>query len=137
MKKLFTLLLSFGAFTAVFAQGGHNNDRGNIYTQHGNDVVMNNDHGRDYGNANVYNYPQPAGRGMDERGRQQDMDRRDNDYGRRGNDYGYGQPAQPYGRDRRINDMQRERRGDNGSFAKGAVIGGVAGVLLGVLIAHH
>jgi len=136
MKKLFTLLLTIGSFTAVFAQGGHNNDReNNGYGQRNNDVVMNNDHGRNYGSAPVYNYP--SDRGTENRGRHQDMDRRNKDYDQRGNDYGYGRPAPVYDRDRRVNEVQRDRRDNNGSFATGAVVGGIAGVLLGVLISHR
>ena len=137
MKKLFTLLLTVGSFTAVFAQGSRNNDRNNNgYGQHNNDVVMNNDHGRNYGNAPVYNYPSPSSRGTNDRDRQQDWDHKNNDYDRRGNDYGYGSPAPVYDRDRRVYE-QRDRKDNNGSFATGAVVGGIAGVLLGVLISHH
>lgn len=124
MKTLFTLLLSMGSFTALFAQGGHDN-RDNSYAQRGHEVVMNNDRGRDYQRDNVSNYPYSNSNSRD-------WDRRNGDYGRRDNNHGYNQPV--YDRDRRGVEMQRNRKSNNGSFVKGAVVGGVAGVLLGVLL---
>lgn len=124
MKTLFTLLLSMGSFTAVFAQGGHDN-RDNSYAQRGHEVVMNNNHGRDYQGENVSNYPYGNSSNRD-------RDRRDEEYGRRDNNRGYSQPV--YDRDRRSVEAQRDRKSNNGSFAKGAVVGGIAGVLLGVLL---
>jgi len=64
------------------------------------------------------------------------MDRVNRDYDRRINDYRNDCSLSSYDRDRRINETERERKEKTASFAKGAVIGGVAGVLLGVLIAH-
>ena len=100
MKTLFTLLLSIGSITALFAEAGHDN-RNNSYAQRGNEVVMNNNHGWNQQNANVSNYP--YGNSGNREG-----DRRDEDYGRRDNNHGYGQPV--YDRNRRGIEMQRDRK---------------------------
>jgi Ni/Co efflux regulator RcnB len=140
MKKLFTFLLTVGSFTAVFAQDHRGNDRDNNrnssrYEQpRNNDVAYNNPQSRGYGNNTVYSNHAPASRPGNDWERQQELDRMNRDYDRRITDYRNDRSLSSYERNRRINDVERERKEKSGSFAKGAVVGGIAGVLLGVLL---
>jgi hypothetical protein len=53
MKKVFTLLLSLGAMTAVFAQRGHDRDQSrDVILGQQNRTIYDNDRRGDYGNYN-------------------------------------------------------------------------------------
>lgn len=133
MKPIFTLLLTAGSFTAVFAQGSRDND--NRYDEHFRNVAANN-RSKEYAKSTVYNPPSPLDRGTDDRLRRQELDRINRDYDRRIDAYRNNRSLPSFERDRRIAQAEQERKEKTASFTKGAVVGAVAGVLLGVLISR-
>jgi hypothetical protein len=135
MKKIITLVIAFFSATALFAQwndGGHNDHFGN-YNNSGNSVSS-----RDgYSNNNVYNYPvQSYDHRYDDQRRKEDMDRMNGNYDRRINDYRNDRSIGVYERNRGYERGRYERNSNLKSFAGGAVVGAVAGVLLGAVLSH-
>jgi hypothetical protein len=132
MKKLMIILIAALSFNAASAQNRDNsynsqdryqvnqtNDRGYNNNQHqSTDYAYNNNRGRD-----------------DDRNRQGAYDR-NQQYDQRINGYRNDRSLSRYERARRTNEVEHERQQKSGAFGKGLVVGGIAGVLLGVLIGH-
>ena len=84
MKKLFTLILSLGLFTALFAQDGRHSDRNSSYgyqQQPVNPYQNNYGHPNDFrgqGNDRQWN---DRNQGYDQHGRNQEFDQRDRNRG--------------------------------------------------------
>lgn len=133
MKKIFALLITMGSLTTVFAQDrDHDRDKDRSFGR--TETVRYDNRQPGYGqDRNSYGYPSND---RNDRARQEELDRLNRDYDRRINDYRNDRNLSAYERDRRIQEAERERKEKAGSFAKGAIVGGVAGVLLGVLLGH-
>lgn len=133
MKKFYILLVMLASITSVSAQHGRNNDyRNNDNRGNKKAVVMN--HGRNHQSGDWDNRYDNKDRRRDIE-RQREMERINRDYDRRVYDYRHNRSMSCYERDRRIAQMERERQARLKSFTGVAVVGAVAGVILGVLIA--
>jgi hypothetical protein len=148
MKKIFTLILvAAGLSFAASAQnrdvryndddryqGQQQNDNWNRNDRNqSNDNWDRNDRNqsRDYGNNNR------RGRNNNdyERQRQAEYDRMNRDYDRRIDGYRKDRRMDRYERERQIQQAEYERQERRRSFGKGMVVGGIAAIVLGVLIA--
>jgi hypothetical protein len=144
MKKIFTMILvAAGLLSVNAASAQYRNDRNNnqgsypVYQQNDN---WNNNQGqqsRDYGSNNR------RGRNNDyerqrqyeyERQRQAELDRMNRDYDRRIEGYRNDRRMSRYERERQIQQAEYERQQKAKSFGKGMVVGGIAAIVLGVLI---
>lgn len=125
MKKLILLFISvFTLGAATFAQRG--------YDQRSyNDRYETNSY-KDGRNSSRDSYGDQRN-GMYDQGRQGDWDRINRDYDTRINQYRYDRRMNNYERDRRIQELEMERQQKARAFGKGAIIGGIAGLVLGVL----
>jgi hypothetical protein len=136
MKKIITLAITLFSFTVMFAQS--RNDRNDRNDRYGNYSQSNDVWQRKDNNAyNAYNYQtQRSNDRYGEQRRREEMDRINRDYDRRINDYRNDRSVNVYERDRRIQQAENERRGKLKSFTGGAVVGVIAGVLLGTVLSH-
>ena len=150
MKKIIAFAIGLFSVTAIFAQsrndrfGNYNDSRnvvvGRSYDSH-NGGYNSNDYGynsNSYGyNSNIYNYPsQRNDNRYDDQRRREQMDRINRDYDNRINDYRRDRSINAYERDRRIQQADYERNQKLKSFAGGAVVGAIAGVILGSVLSH-
>ena len=133
MKKLIFIFIAFISFNGLYAQQGDNRGRMNDRYE-SNNTKYSNDR-RDNGYSNDQAYGRRDNR-FDDRRRQADMQRMNREYDQRINGYRNNRSMNAYERERRIRDAERERQQKAKSFGTGLVVGGIAGVLLGVLIAH-
>lgn len=125
MKKLLIMLISvFALGAATFAQNGHGKRGQNDRYESPSYKDGHNKSKDSYGDHKNARYDQ---------GRQAEWDRINRDYDRRIDEYRNDRRMSKYDRDRRIHELERERQQKANSFGKGLVIGGVAGVLIGVL----
>jgi hypothetical protein len=149
MKKIIAFAVSFLSVTAIFAQS--RNDHNNRAYNESRQVILGSGHGSA---NNGYGYPRSNdrndvyayGHGNDrynqqrdryeEQRRREEMDRVNSEYDRRVIDYRNDRSINNYERQRRIDQAERERKEKLKSFAGGAVVGAVAGVLLGVVLSH-
>lgn len=132
MKKIIAFAISFLSVAAIFAQS--RNDRHDRNYNESRDVVLGRDHNSRH---DVYNYPSQRNNDRyDEQRRREEMDRINHDYDRRINDYRNDRSLNVYERNRRIQQAENERNQKLKSFAGGAVVGAVAGVLLGMVLSH-
>jgi hypothetical protein len=136
MKKFITLIL-FAAATISQASAQSKNYKGFDYNNQDryqvnqqNDNWKNNDHhqSKDYG------YNNHKGRNDDYK-RQADYDRMNREYDSRIDGYRNDRRLNKYERDRRIQQAEQERQQKAKAFGTGMVAGGIAAILLGVLIA--
>jgi len=141
MKKIIAFTIGLFSVTVIFAQSHDRNDRFRNYNESGGIVLgrgydsPNDRYG--YNSPNVYNYPsQGNDNRYDEQRRREEMDRINSDYDRRVDEYRRDRSIDAYERDRRIQQTEYERREKLKSFAGGAVVGAVAGVLLGAVLNH-
>jgi hypothetical protein len=148
MKKIIAFAITFLSVTAIFAQS-RKDDRS--YNQ-SRQVILGNDHnsrndsyasGRNNDRNVGYNQRNDRNDGYAQRNdryseqqRREEMDRVNSDYDRRINDYRNDRSINTYERDRRIYQAENERKEKLKSFAGGAVVGAIAGVLLGVVLSH-
>lgn len=135
MKKIFTLVL-VATGLALTASAQNRNDRDNrqaypVYQQHDNRNRNDQYPSRDYG----YNDRDNRGRRNDEYNRQAEYDRMNQQCDQRIAGYRNDRSLNRYERDRRIQEVEYERQQKAKAFGKGVVVGGIAAVLLGVLIA--
>ena len=150
MKKIIAFAIGLFSVTAIFAQNRDHNNRGGNYNN-SRDVVMGREYGshnNGYNSNNVYNYHSqrdnngynhPSQRNdnrYDEQRRREERDRINHDYDRRIDEYRHDRSINSYERDRRINQAERERSEKLKSFAGGAVVGAIAGVILGTVLSH-
>jgi|SRR6185437_356729 len=132
MKKLIIVLIAAVSFNVASAQSRNDHyqqqDRKQItqsrdnqkYAQsHSNDYAYNNNHGQTI-----------------DRNRQATYDRINRQYDQRIILYRNDRSLSAHDRDRRIHDAEMERQQSLRSFGGGAIVGGVAGFLLGVLVTH-
>lgn len=150
MKKIIAFAIGLFSVTAIFAQS--HNDRFGNYNDSRNAVL-----GRDYDshkdgynangygynsndqgyNSNVHNYPsQRSDSRYDDQRRREEMDRINRDYDSRIDGYRRDRSINTYERDRRIQQAEYDRNQKLRSFAGGAVVGAIAGVILGSVLSH-
>jgi len=133
MKKIFTLILvaaglSFNAASAQNRNDRYNNDDRYQVNQPNDNRNYNERHqSKDYG------YNNQKGRNNDYK-RQAEFDRMNRDYDKRIDGYRNDRRLNKYERDRRIQEAELERQQKAKSFGTGMVVGGIAAILLGVLI---
>ncbi|MES1225200.1 MAG: hypothetical protein ABUT20_57485 [Bacteroidota bacterium] len=152
MKKIFTLflvaagLLSFNAASAqnrndrygnqagypVYQQGGQWNQHGGQQSNGQWDQSGRNQ-SRDYGYDNRRRRNNDYNRQEDYR-RQQEYDRMNQQCDERIEGYRNDRRMDNYERNRRIQEVEYERQQKAKAFGKGVVVGGIAAILIGVLI---
>ncbi len=135
MKKIFTLIILATAL-AFTASAQNRNDRYNqqpypVYQQN-NNWNRNDQYDR---RDNGYNNRDNRGRRNDDYNRQAEYDRMNQQCDQRIEGYRNDRSLSRYERDRRIQEVEYERQQKARSFGKGVVVGGIAAILLGVLIA--
>ena len=133
MKKLIIILVAAVSFNAASAQNMnasyHQQDRRQEIQTRDDHIYNNQYHSNDYGFNNN------RGQKID-RSRQGEYDRINQQYDQRINGYRNDRSINGYERDRRIHGAEMERQESLRSFGGGAVVGGIAGFLMGVLVSH-
>jgi DUF4097 and DUF4098 domain-containing protein YvlB len=132
MKKLIIILIAAISFSAASAQSRNNSH----YTQDRRQVTQKDS--RNYNNANrsndhAYNN---NNQWKNDRDRRNAYDGMNKQYDQKINGYRNDRSLSANERDRRIREAEQERQQQSKSFGTGAIIGGVAGFLLGVLVSH-
>ena len=133
MKKLIIILIAAVSFNAASAQGWNDSHR----KQNRNQVTQTRDT-RNYNEQSYskdYAYNNNNGQKYD-RNRQADYDRVNQQYDQRINGYRNDRSLSGYDRDRRIHGAEMERQQSLRPFGGGAIVGGIAGFILGVLVSH-
>ena len=133
MKKLIIILIAAVSFNAASAQGWNNNyrkqDRNQVTqtrdTRNYNEQSYSKDYA--YNNNNDQRY---------DRNHQADYDRINQQYDQRINGYRNDRSLNGYDRERRIRGAEMERQQSLRPFGGGAIVGGIAGFILGVLVSH-
>ena len=133
MKKLIIILVAAVSFNAASAQNMnaayHQQDRRQVLQ------TRDNHNYNDQYHSNDYAYNNNRGQNMD-RDRQADYNRINQQYDQRMNGYRNDRSINAFERDRRIHAAEMERQQSLRPFGGGAIVGGVAGFLLGVLVSH-
>ncbi|HUZ61676.1 MAG TPA: hypothetical protein VMU83_23060 [Hanamia sp.] len=131
MKKLIIILIAAISFNAASAQSRNasyrQQDRKQVTQTRDNHNYNNQSHSKDYAYNNGQKY---------DRNRQVEYDRINQQYDQRINGYRNDRSINTYQRDRRIRAAEIERQQSLRSFGGGAIVGGIAGFLLGVLVSH-
>ncbi len=139
MKKLMIILIAALSFNASSAQSRNDSHKGQDRYQvnQTKDNRYNNDqgHSNDYAYNKSNNYNNSKSRN-DDHNRQAEYDRMNQQYDQRVNGYRNDRSLNTYERDRRINEAEQERQQKSKGFGGGLIVGGIAGVLLGLLIGH-
>lgn len=133
MKKLIIMLITAISFNAASAQS-----RSNRYQQQDRKQVTQVKDNRNYNDqsrSNDYAYNNNNGQKND-RNHQADYDRINRQYDQKINGYRNDRSLSRNDRDRRIHEAEMERQQSLKSFGGGAIVGGIAGFLLGVLVSH-
>lgn len=150
MKRIFTLILFAAVLSANAATAQNRNDRNNDqdryqvnqrydnWDQNSNDryaFEQRKDNGKHKGwnKSKGHGYHKDKGRDDDYR-RQQEYDRMNQDCDSRVEVYRNDRSINPYERDRRIQQVEYERQQKAKAFGTGVVVGGIAAILIGVLI---
>ena len=136
MKKFITLIL-FAAATISQASAQSKNHKDNGYNnQDRYQVNQHNDNWRnnDRKQSKDYGYNGNKGRNDDYK-RQAEYDRMNREYDSRIDGFRNDRRLNRYERDRRIQQAEQERQQKVKAFGTGVVVGGLAAILLGVLIA--
>jgi hypothetical protein len=134
MKKLIIILIAAISFSAASAQSW-NSSR---YTKDRRQVTQNDS--RNYNNANrsndyAYN-DNNNNQWKNDRDREGAYNRMNRQYDQKIDGYRNNRSLSSNERNRRIREAEQERQQQSRSFGTGAIIGGVAGFLLGVLASH-
>lgn len=133
MKKLIIILIAAVSFNAASAQSWNDSyrkqDRKQV-TQ-----ARDNHNYNDQSHSNVYAYNNNNSQNYD-RNRQAEYDRVNRQYDQRIVSYRNDRSLSAHDRDRRIHDAELERQQSLRPFGGGAIVGGIAGFLLGVLVSH-
>ena len=126
------ILIAAVSFNAASAQS--RNDR---YQQQDRKQVTQSRDNQNYAqnHSNGYAYNNNHGQKND-RNRQVEYDRINRQYDQRINGYRNDRSLSAHDRDRRIRGAEMERQQSLKSFGGGAIVGGIAGFLLGVLVTH-
>lgn len=130
MKKLIIILVAAISFNAASAQS--RNDR---YQQQDHRRVTQARDNQNYAQYHPNNYSYNNGQKYD-RKHQAEYDRINRQYDQRINKYRNDRSLSAYDRDRRIHEAELERQQSLKSFGGGAIVGGIAGFLLGALVTH-
>jgi len=146
MKKIFTLMLVAAGlltFNAASAQNRNNRNGNQDVYQVNQPNGQWNQGGRNQSNgqwdqngrnrSKDYGYDNQRGRNNDYQ-RQAEYDRMNQDYDRRIDGYRNDRRLNNYERNRRIQEAEYERQQKAKAFGKGVVVGGIAAILIGVLI---
>lgn len=131
MKKLIVMFISIISFSAVFAQQDNNRDRIKDRYESGNINGIYNRNSRDYSKDRNFN---GNDRDWNDRDRREEIERMNRDYDQRIKGYRNNRSMNSYERNQRIQQAERERQQKANSFGKGLALGGIAGVIIGVLI---
>ncbi len=132
MKKLIIILIAAFSLSAASAQSM--NDNYNKQDRYQVNQTRDNRYNSQQNRSNDYSYSNQSRN--DDRRRQVDYDRMNQQYDQKINGYRSERSMSNFVRDRRINQVEQERQQRSGSFGSGVAIGGIAGLLLGVLIGH-
>lgn len=132
MKKLIIILIAAVSFNAASAQS--RNDR--YQQQDRKQVTQTRDNQNYHDQYHSNDYAYNNNRQKDDRNRQAEYDRINRQYDQRINGYRNDRSINVYERDRRIHEAEQQRQQSLKSFGGGAIIGGIAGFLLGVLVTH-
>lgn len=132
MKKLIIILIAAVSFNAASAQSMnasyHKQDRKQVIQTRDPRNYNNQSYSKDYAyNNNEQKF---------DRNRQADYDRINQQYDQRINGYRNDRSLSAYDRDKRIHAAEMERQQSLRSFGGVAIVGGIAGFLLGVLVSH-
>lgn len=130
MKKLIIILIAAVSFNVASAQS--RNDR---YQQQDRKQVTQTRDNQNYAHSNDYAYNNNHGQTID-RNRQVEYDHMNRQYNQRIQLYRNDRSLSAFDRDRRIHEAEQERQQSLKSFGGGAIVGGVAGFLMGVLVTH-
>ena len=130
MKKLIIILIAAVSFNVASAQS--RNDR---HQQQDRKQVTPTRDNQNYAHSNDYAYNNNHGQTID-RNRQVEYDHINQQYDQRINGYRNDRSLSAFDRDRRIHEAEQERQQSLKSFGGGAIVGGVAGFLMGVLVTH-
>ncbi|MEO6837474.1 MAG: hypothetical protein ABI261_08725 [Ginsengibacter sp.] len=133
MKKLIIILIAAVSFNAASAQSWDNSNRKQDRKQITNTGDTRNYNDQSY--SKDYAYNNNNGQKYD-RKFQADYDRINHQYDQRIYGYRNDRSINTIERDRRIRAAEMERQQSLKSFGGGAIVGGVAGFLLGVLVSH-
>jgi len=136
MKKIFTLILVAAGLLSVNAASAQNrNDRYNKQDRYPVNQQNDNWNNNQRNQSKDYGYNNQRGRNNDyDRQRQAEYDRMNQEYDRRIDGYRNDRRLDRYERNRRIQQAEQERQQKAKSFGTGVVVGGIAAILLGVLI---
>lgn len=130
MKKLMIVMIAAVGFNVASAQNWNNNSKPQRYDSK---QVTDNRHYNDQQQPNDYAYKNSNNRN-EEYDRRGDVDRMNRQSDERNNGYGNERRYDPREKSRRV--VVHGRQQSRNEFGKGVIAGGIAGVLLGVLIGH-
>ena len=137
MKKLIVILVAALSFTAASAQNRKDSynrqDRYQVTQSQDNRYNTDQHRSNDYAYNNDYDYNKERN---DDRGRQADYDRMNQQYDQRTDGYINDRSPSGHERDGRIWGAGQQRQQKSKAFGNGLVIGGIAGLLIGVLSGH-
>ena len=133
MKKIFTLILIAAGLSFNAASAQNRNDRYNNDDRYQVNQPKDNRNYNERHQSKDYGYNNQKGRNNDYN-RQAEIDRMNRDYDKRIDGYRNDRRLNRYERDRRIQEAELERQQKAKSFGTGMVVGGIAAILLGVLI---
>jgi len=136
MKKLIVILIAALSFSAASAQSRKDSynrpDRNQVNqawdNRYNNDQQRSNDYAY---NNNAYGKDRNS-----DRSRQENYNRMNQQYDQRIDGYRNDRSLGNYERGHRINEVEQERQEKSNSFGNGMVIGGIAGLLIGILARH-
>ncbi|HMK04982.1 MAG TPA: hypothetical protein VK489_12350 [Ferruginibacter sp.] len=133
MKKIFTLILVAAGLSITAASAQNRNDRYNDQDRYQVDQPNDNWKNSERNQSRNYGNNDRRERNVDHR-RQAEYDRMNRDYDRRIDGYRNDRRMNRYERDRRIQEAEYERQEKRKAFGNGVVVGGIAAIVLGVLI---
>ena len=134
MKKIIILAIAIVFFNTAFSQNHNDHNRSNEPYRSAPAMNKTNDHGwQSHDRQNQYS---DNNRTYNGRNRQAEIDRVNRDYDQRIYNYRHDRAINRYEREKRIRQAESERATRLKSFGTGALVGAVAGLVLGALISH-
>jgi hypothetical protein len=134
MKKIFTFFL-IAICSVGFASAQSNKSMAYFNHDHGK-VVQKNNHSynnKHYSNKQTFDYNK---KWKNDRERQKAFDRMNRHYDKMIDKYKKDRSLNAFERERRIREAEHERAEKAKSFGTGLVVGGIAGLIIGVLAGH-